>query len=70
MIDDALTNPPMPEWNNLSNDEKEIIIREGEMYSCSCCGDDAGFYVYLKVREILRIRERRFLDATMAGPTV
>lgn len=67
MIDDPMTNPPMPEWNSLSNEERSTIIREGEMYSCSCCGSDAGFYVYLKTREMLRQRERRYLVATMEG---
>lgn len=68
MIDDTLTNPPMPDWNDLSNDERSAIVEEGERYGCQCCGSDAGFYVYEEIRRVLRERERRYFQATMAGP--
>lgn len=61
-------SPTMPDWNSLSNDERVAIIKEGEMYSCSCCGGDAGFYVYQEIRKILLEREKQYLQATMGGP--
>lgn len=65
---DPLTNPPAPEWNSLSNDERTAICRVGEMYSCPCCGTgDAPFYIYLEIRKVLKEREKRVLKATMDG---
>jgi hypothetical protein len=69
MIIDALTNPPVPDWNDLSNEEKAEIDRAWEMYSCphSCGGDVLG--VYNAIRDALKLRERRIFEATMDGPS-
>lgn len=70
MIDNALTNPPVPDWNALSNEDREGILREWEFHSCphSCGGDAAAFYE--EIRKVLLDRERRIFRATMAGPSI
>lgn len=66
---DALTNPPVPEWNSLTNDERVALSRVGDMYSCPCCsGNNPAFYLYQEIRRVLQKRERQYLAATMAGP--
>jgi hypothetical protein len=68
MIIDALTNPPVPEWNELGDAEKEAIRAAWEMYSCPhSCGGDA-LHVYSAIRKALKARERRIFQATMDGP--
>ncbi len=64
---DALTNPPVPEWNGLSNEERTELCKEWEFYSCphSCGGDASNFYD--AIRKVLKKREKRVLEATMAG---
>lgn len=66
--DDVLTNPPMPDWNDLADDEKTEIVKAGEMYGCQCCGGDTGWSMYDQILDVLRKRERRYLRATMEGP--
>jgi hypothetical protein len=70
MIDDALTNPPMPDWNELSNQERLAITREVGDGDCGCCQCSCGdsFHIYDEIRKILKVRERRYFEATMAGP--
>jgi hypothetical protein len=66
---DPLTNPPVPEWNSLTNEERSALCRIYDMYGCRCCEDnDLVFYLYLEIRKVLQGRERRYLEATMAGP--
>ena len=62
---DPLTNPPMPEWSNLRNEEREAVVQSWEMYSCPHAyhGDVLGFYE--DVRKVLQARERRYAEATM-----
>lgn len=68
MIIDALYNPPIPDWNELSNEEKEAIEQEWEIHSCPhACGGDV-LYVYKAIRDALKQREVRIFKATMAGP--
>ena len=65
---DPLTNPPMPEWNALTNDERMSLDSTWGMYSCPhSCGGDV-IYVYAAIRELLRKREQRYFKATMEGP--
>lgn len=65
---DPLTNPPVPEWNNLSDAEKSKIMEAWEIHSCPhACGGDV-IYVYAAIRKALKERERRVLRATMDGP--
>jgi len=66
MIDDALTNPPMPEWNNIPEDIRMRIMWEGEDKVCHCC-PDAPFHLYHIIREALKEREKLIFEATMAG---
>jgi len=64
----VLVNPPMPDWNDLSNEEKMAIDTSWETHSCPhSCGGSVT-YVYDAIREALRERERRYFNATMAGP--
>ena len=66
---DALTIPPVPEWNSLTNEERAALCEIGDMCSCPCCRDNnPAFYLYQEIRKVLRKRERRYLAATMAGP--
>lgn len=66
---DVLTNPPMPEWNALKNEERRALGEAWEMYSCPhSCGGDV-LYVYNEIRKTLQSRERRVFEATMAGPS-
>ncbi len=63
---DALTNPPMPDWNSLSNEDRDTIMRDGEVFLCSCsCDNDAQFYLYEVIRRVLKERECRVFRATM-----
>lgn len=66
MIQDALTNPPVPEWNNLTNDQRTALCDAWEYSSCphACGGDPLHFYS--KLREVLIERERAIFKATMA----
>ena len=66
MIDDALTNPPMPEWNDIPQDLRVRIMDEGQTEVCHCC-PDAPFYLYHMIRSILKEREKRIYKATMVG---
>lgn len=69
LMDNPLTNPPIPEWNNLTNEERVALCKIGDMHSCPCCQDDnPAVYLYLEIRKVLQQRERRYLAATMAGP--
>lgn len=65
MIDDALTNPPLPEWNELSDEHKAELDKAWEFSSCphACGGDSAHFYDTL--RRILREREKTIFESTM-----
>ena len=67
MIDDALTNPPMPEWNNLPDEVRQAIVNLDN--GCCCCCVAPAWTAYDLIRDILKQRERRFLEATMAGPS-
>jgi hypothetical protein len=62
-----LTSPPMPEWNGLSNEDRNQLCEKWEIWSCphSCGGDASGFYD--AIRRTLIQREKRVLAATMAG---
>ena len=66
MIYDALTNPPLPEWNALSNEERGVLIRAWEFSSCphACGGDPIHFYDEL--RRVLIEKEQRIFKETMA----
>lgn len=62
-------NPPIPEWNSLSNDEREHLSRFWRESVCSCCQyAQGGSYFYDEIRKILIAREQRYNAATMAGP--
>lgn len=63
---DALTNPPMPEWNNIPEEFRCRIMDEGQREVCHCC-PDAPFYLYGLIRDLLKERERRVFEATMAA---
>lgn len=67
MIDDALTNPPMPDWNELRNEDRKRIMDEGEYYACSCCSPHAPAHIYDVIRDALKEREKRVFQATMAA---
>lgn len=64
---DAVTNPPAPEWNSLSDEERTALVKAWEYSSCphACGGDPIHFYETL--RQVLRKREKRVLAATMLG---
>jgi hypothetical protein len=62
---DALTNPPVPEWNNLTNDERTMLVDVWEMHSCPHACGGSPIYFYAEIRKILKDRERRILAATM-----
>jgi len=64
----ALINPPVPEWEALTYDERNEIEKAWEYSSCphSCGGDPLA--VYDAIREVLQQRERRIFRATMDGP--
>jgi len=60
-----LTSPPMPEWNGLSNEDRDQLCSDWEVWSCPhSCGGDA-FNYYDAIREVLKAREQRILKATM-----
>ena len=63
---DPLTNPPMPDWDALRNEEKAAVMKAWEMHSCRHADHGEVFGFYLAVREALQARERRYLEATMA----
>jgi hypothetical protein len=68
MIIDALYNPPVPDWNELSNEDKAAIQEAWEIHSCPhSCGGEV-LYVYEAIRDALKAREQRVFEATMAGP--
>lgn len=62
---DPITNPPMPDWNALSNEDRVRLERAWEYSSCphACGGDPLHFYEEL--RSVLKQRERRYLEHTM-----
>jgi hypothetical protein len=64
----ALTHPPMPQWNTLTNEQRDKIQEAWEIHSCphACSGDVSA--VYDAIRDTLMERERRVFEATMAGP--
>jgi len=66
MIHDALTNPPVPDWNELNNEERGALCDAWEFSSCphACGGDPLHFYDEL--RRVLKARERRIFEAIMA----
>jgi len=68
---DALTNPPVPDWNSLSNDERVKLCDVWEMHSCPHACGGSVIYLYEEIRKVLKERERRVLEATMnaANPT-
>lgn len=68
MIDDALTNPPMPDWNDLSNEERSAIVALDDG-GCCCC-QYPSWTAYDEIRKILKERERRYFLATMNGPSL
>lgn len=60
----------MPEWNDLTNEDRMAIEESWEVHSCPhSCGGDAC-YVYDAIRTQLIARERRYLAATMNGPSL
>jgi hypothetical protein len=67
MIQDAITNPPIPDWNNLGNEARTALHKAWEFSSCphACGGDPLHFYQEL--RRILIEREREILRLTMEG---
>jgi hypothetical protein len=68
MIIDALTNPPMLEWNNLSNEERTALVDAIDGGRCRCCDAATASYAYEEIRKLLKKRERRYFQATMDGP--
>jgi hypothetical protein len=64
MIDDALTNPPMPDWNDIPQDLRVEIMDKGRDQVCHCC-QDAPFDIYHLIRNALKEREKRIFRATM-----
>ena len=51
-------NPPIPEWNNLSDEERGLIVEEWEQSSCShaCGGSPIGLFVSAPSATDLAIR--------------
>jgi len=68
MIIDALTNPPVPEYTDLNENERNELRSLWEVYSCphSCGGCWIDFYN--GIRKVLKAREKRVFQATMTGP--
>lgn len=65
---DALTSPPMPAWNGLSEADRREIAEEWRSNFCPCCGvNGTASYFYEHIRKRLKSREKRILEATMAG---
>lgn len=64
MIIDALTNPPMPDWNELGNEARAAICDAIEDGSC-CCHARIAHLIYGEIRDLLLERERRVFRATM-----
>lgn len=64
---DALTNPPMPDWNDLTNEERSELSDLIDGAQCSC-QPKIAHYAYGAIKKVLKVRERRYLAATMAGP--
>jgi hypothetical protein len=62
-----LYSPPMPEWNALSNEDRQNITDKWD-------DDDrwgtTAWDGYGIIRRALQKREQRFLEATMKGPPI
>lgn len=54
----------MPEWDDLTNEDRMAIDESWEVHSCPVC------YVYDAIRTQLIARERRYLAATLNGPSL
>lgn len=60
------------DWNDLTQDEKQLLIRAAENTSCPCCGDSGqnALDVFGATVRVIRERDRKALKATMqAGDT-
>lgn len=64
---DAMTNPPVPEWNSLNNEERTELVKAWEYSSCPHACGGAPIHFYDTLRRVLKKRERRYLEATMNG---
>jgi hypothetical protein len=60
----ALSSPPMSEWNDLRNETRVAIVAAIEADQCWCCSVKAH-WVYGEIRDLLLERERRIFRATM-----
>jgi hypothetical protein len=63
----VLHNPPMPDWNNLSNEDRDRIVEYLEYSMCPCCRH-RNSTIYEDIREALKEREKRYFRSTMDGP--
>lgn len=56
-------------WNDLKDAEKKEIIEAAEYNVCSCCGHpgQAALEMFNAVISVIEARDRREIEATLAG---
>ena len=56
------------DWNSLTNDQREVIVRAAEFHVCPCCGSagQMALDIFNATIAVIEDRDRRETSATLA----